>query len=92
MQTSKTSTMVRRGLSTVLIGTLLLLYPLLAGGCKPSQFLQKNACELVNCDYLFFIDDMFPLAAAPSGMGGGEAASGGAMDMGEEEEEGGHMH
>ena len=91
MQTSKTSTMVRRGLSTVLIGTLLLLYPLLAGGCKPSQFLQKNACELVNCDYLFFIDDMFPLAAR-RGAGGGEATAGGAMVMDEEEEEGGHMH
>ena len=87
MQHSTTSTVVRRGLSTVLIGTLLLLYPLLAGGCKPSQFLQKNACELLNCDYLFFIDDLFPLAAAPSGNGGGgEAASGG------EEEEAGHMH
>ncbi len=88
MQNATTSTVVRRGLSTVLIGTLLLLYPLLAGGCKPSQFLQKNACELVNCDYLFFIDDMFPLAAQSG------AASGGAMvmEMEEEEEEGGHMH
>ena len=88
MQHSTTSTVVRRGLSTVLIGTLLLLYPLLAGGCKPSQFLQKNACELVNCDYRFFIDDMFPLAAQSG------AASGGAMvmEMKEEEEEAGHMH
>ena len=83
--------MVRRGLSTVLIGTLFLLYPLLAGGCKPSQFLQKNACEIVNCNYLFFIDEMFPLAAQ-SGAGGGEAAAAGAMVMDEEEEEGGHMH
>ena len=88
VQHSTTSTVVRRGLSTVLIGTLLLLYPLLAGGCKPSQFLQKNACELLNCDYLFFIDDLFPLAASS------EAASGGAMvmEMEEEEEEAGHMH
>lgn len=90
MQHSTTSTVVRRGLSTVLIGTLLLLYPLLAGGCKPSQFLQKNACELVNCDFLFFIDDMFPLAAQSGA--GGEAAAGGAMVMDEEEEDAGHMH
>ena len=88
MQHSTTSTVVRRGLSTVLIGTLLLLYPLLAGGCKPSQFLQKNACDLLTCAYLFFIDDLFPLDEAS------EAASGGAMvmEMKEEEEEAGHMH
>ncbi len=85
MQNSTTSTVTRRVLSTVSIATLLLLYPLLAGGCKPAQFLQKNACELLNCDYLFFIDDMFPLAAAAD-----EVASGGAMEM--EEEEAGHMH
>lgn len=92
MHNATTSTVSRRVLSTVSIATLLLLYPLLAGGCKPAQFLQKNACELLNCDFLFFIDDMFPLAAAPSGAGGGEAASAGAMEMEEEEEGGGHMH
>ena len=59
--------------------------------CKPGQFLQRNACALLNCDMLFFIDDMFPLAAQ-SGAGGGEAASAGAMEMEEEEEGGGHMH
>ena len=56
--------------------------------CKPGQFLQRNACELLNCDMLFFIDDLFPLAV-PSG--GGSGASD-AMDMEDEEEGGGHMH
>ncbi|MCH7685869.1 MAG: hypothetical protein IH899_04170 [Planctomycetes bacterium] len=56
--------------------------------CKPGQFLQRNACELLNCDMLFFIDDMFPLAAQPGGGGGG----GGAAEPSEEEEGGGHLH
>ena len=56
-------------------------------GCKPGQFLQRNACELLNCNTLFFIDDMFPLATQPGGGGGG----GGAAEP-EEEEGGGHLH
>ena len=56
--------------------------------CKPGQFLQRNACELLNCNVLFFIDDMFPLAAQPGGGGGG----GGAAEPSEEEEGGGHLH
>ena len=60
-------------------------------GCKPGQFLQRNACELLNCNTLFFIDDMFPLATQPSGGGGGGGASGD-MDMEEDDEGGGHMH
>ena len=59
--------------------------------CKPGQFLQRNACELLNCNMLFFIDDMFPLAAQPGGGGGGGGASGD-MDMEEDDEGGGHMH
>ena len=56
--------------------------------CKPGQFLQRNACALLNCDMLFFIDDLFPLAAQPGGGGGG----GGAAEPSEEEEGGGHLH
>ena len=55
-------------------------------GCKPGQFLQRNACELLNCNVLFFIDDIFPLAVQSGGGGAPDA-----MDM-EEEEGGGHMH
>ncbi len=59
--------------------------------CKPGQFLQRNACELLNCDMLFFIDDLFPLAVQSGGGGGASDAMD--MDMDEEEEEGGgHMH
>ncbi len=57
--------------------------------CKPGQFLERNACELLNCDMLFFVDDLFPLAV-PSG--GGGAPDGMDMDMDEEDEGGGHMH
>ena len=61
--------------------------------CKPGQFLQRNACELLNCDMLFFIDDLFPLAVQSGGGGGGGGGAADAMEMEEEEEEGGgHMH
>ena len=58
--------------------------------CKPGQFLQRNACELLNCDMLFFIDDLFPLAAQSAS--GGDAGSGGAAAEPDEDEGGGHMH
>ncbi len=57
--------------------------------CKPGQFLQRNACELLNCDMLFFIDDLFPLAAQS---GGGGASDSTDMDMDDEDDGGGHMH
>ena len=59
--------------------------------CKPGQFLQRNACALLNCDMLFFIDDLFPLAVQPGG-GGGGGGTADAMNMEEEEEGGAHMH
>ena len=58
--------------------------------CKPGQFLQRNACELLNCNVLFFIDDIFPLATQSSSGGGG--GSGGAAAEPEAEEGGGHLH
>jgi len=59
--------------------------------CKPGQFLQRNACELLNCDMLFFIDDLFPLAVPSGGGGGGGGGAADVMEM-EEEEGGGHLH
>ncbi|MCH7994479.1 MAG: hypothetical protein IIB57_08540 [Planctomycetes bacterium] len=64
-----------------------------ATGCSfdPMNYLSRNACEFVNCDELFFIEDMLPLSARASE----GAATGGAMvmDMAEEEDEGGgHAH
>ena len=66
---------------------------LFATGCSfdPLNYMSRNACEFVNCDGLFFIEDMLQLSARPEG----EAGSGGGMvmDMGEDEDEGaGHAH
>ena len=70
-----------------------LLFPVLSMGCSfdPLKYFSRNACEVFNCDELFFIDDLFPLSAAPTG----DAGTGGGMDMamGEAEDEGGgHAH
>ncbi len=64
-----------------------------AMGCSfdPLNYMSRNACEFFNCDELFFIEDILPLSARPTG----DAGSGGGvvMDMGEAEDEGGgHAH
>lgn len=76
---------VGRPLATTGILLAGLLVPILAGGCilKPAKYLSRNACEFLNCEELFFITDLFPLSAQPTGDAGG--ASGGG-----EEEEAGH--
>ena len=54
-------------------------------GCSfdPLNYMSRNACEFFNCDELFFIEDILPLSAGPTGDGdGGEA----------EDEDGGHAH
>ena len=66
---------------------------MLATGCdfNPGNYMSRNACEFFNCDELFFIEDMLPLSARPTG----DAGSGGGMvmDIGEDEDEGGgHAH
>ncbi len=64
-----------------------LLFPALGMGCSfdPLNYMSRNACEVFNCDELFFIEDMLPLSARPTG----DAGAGGGMDMGEDEG-GGH--
>ncbi len=64
-------------------------------GCSfdPLKYMSRNACEVFNCDELFFIEEMLPLSARPAG----EAASGGGMDMDmdmdeAEDDAGGHGH
>ena len=64
-----------------------------ATGCSFDllNYMSRNACEVFNCDELFFIEDLLPLSARPTG----DAGSGGGtlMDMGEDEDEGGgHAH
>ncbi len=64
-----------------------LLVPALGMGCSfdPLKYMSRNACEVFNCDELFFIEDLLPLSAAPTE----DAGAGGGMDMGEDEG-GGH--
>ena len=66
---------------------------LFSAGCSfdPLNYMSRNACEFFNCDELFFVEDILPLSARPTGDAG--AAGGMAMDMGEAEDEGGgHAH
>ncbi len=58
-------------------------------GCdfNPVNYLSRNACDFVNCDVLFFVDDILPLSGGPIAVGGGVAAEA----SGDEEEEG-HAH
>lgn len=77
------------------IGACMALFgaALFATACSfdPLNYMSRNACEFFNCGELFFIEDMFPLSARPTGDAG--AAGGTVMDMGEAEEEGGgHAH
>lgn len=66
---------------------------LFATGCSldPVNFFSRNACELFNCDELFFIEDLLPLSARPTG--GAESGGEMVMDTTEAEDEGGgHAH
>jgi len=56
------------------------------GSFDPVSYFSRNACDFLNCNVLLFIDDIFPLSAAPivTGTGGGEPAPA------EPEEDGGH--
>ena len=64
-----------------------LIVPALGMGCSfdPLKYFSRNACEVVNCNALFFIDDLLPLSAAPAG--GPAAEEEPAADDG-----GGHAH
>jgi hypothetical protein len=44
-------------------------------GCSldPLKFASRNACEFLNCDVLFFVDDLLPLSGGP--VEGGAAAA-----------------
>ena len=55
---------------------ILVLTAILATGCRPLKFFSRNACEILNCNTLFFIDDLFPLSAPPM-----EGVPGGAGDQ-----------
>jgi len=48
-----------------------------AAGCSfsPLKFASRNACEFLNCDVLFFVDDLLPLSGGPEESGGDAAAA-----------------
>ena len=72
----------------------LLQFTVLGIACSPNdalKYFSQNACDFMNCDVLFFVEDVFPLSQRPTMSGG--TASGETMEMDAEEEEGGgHMH
>ncbi len=77
------------------IGTCMAVFcaVFVATGCSFDllNYMSRNSCEVLNCDELFFIEDMLPLSARPTGDVG--AGGGMVMDMGEAEDEGGgHAH
>lgn len=45
-----------------------------AVGCSfnPLKYMSRNACDVLNCDVLFFVEDLLPLSARPTL--GGDAA------------------
>ncbi len=78
-----------RTLKTALLTLGCLLLPALGMGCSfdPLKYFSRNACEVFNCDELFFIDDLFPLSANPT-----SAAPAGGSDEEADDDGGGHAH
>ena len=72
------------------VGLFALCATTLVGGCDrfdPVAYMSQNICEVLNCDVLFFIEDVL-------GVSGG-ADGGGAMPMPSEpdsDDGGGHAH
>ena len=66
---------------------------LFATSCSfdPLNYMSRNACEVFNCDELFFIEDMLPLSARPAGNSGSGGETVMVMDE-DEDEGGGHAH
>ncbi len=85
------NSIVTRPLATAALPTVcLLILPGLATGCSfsPGKYLSRNACEVLNCDELFFVEDVFPLSERPmAGMVAGAGEEEAAADDG-----GGHAH
>lgn len=81
-------TQTRRLMKTALC-TALVVLPILGTACSfnPASYFAKNACDVLNCDDLFFIEDLFPLSKRPTSGGGGESAA-----VEEVDDDGGHGH
>ena len=78
----------------IVAAVALLRLPLMGIGCgsfEPASYFSRNACDFLNCEMLFFLEDMFPLSAMPAGAASMAGAGSGAA-MAEPEEDEGHMH
>lgn len=75
---------------TIGVGGAALAAHLFVMGCdfNPINYVGRNACDFLNCDVLFFVDDLLPLSGGPVAAGGGNS---GAPDTGSADE-GGHAH
>ena len=72
----------------IVAAVALLRLPLMGIGCgsfEPASYFSRNACDFLNCEVLFFLDDMFPLSATPASAGSGAAVA-------EPDDDDGHMH
>ncbi len=76
-------------IATIVCGSLCAL-PILGLGCgsfEPLDYFSRNACSVFNCDRFFFIEDLFPLSARPTG-----ALASAAAPAAAEEEAPAHVH
>ncbi len=82
---------IQRGLISSAVVALALQLTILGIGCgsfEMTDYFRRNACDFVNCNVLFWVDDVFPLSArAPAA---GMTMTGAPPAV--EEEESGHMH
>ncbi len=82
--------MKRKSVSrTIVAGAAALGANLYVLGCdfNPVTYFSRNACDFLNCDVLFFVDDIFPLSGGPI-----EASGGVPADSDGDDEGGGHAH
>jgi len=75
---------------SIMVNVVALCAGVFSVGCEFNlvNYLSRNACDFLNCDVMFFIEDVLPLSARP-----GAAAGGGAAAPTEDADEGGgHAH
>lgn len=82
--------MTRKPVIRIAAGLASLGLTLFALGCDfdPTEYFSRNACDFLNCDVLFFVDDILPLSGGPIAAGGDAPIDAGAA----EEEDDGHAH
>ncbi len=71
------------GTVVVFVGMFYTLFFSMGCSFDPLKFAGRNACEFLNCDVLFFVDDILPLS-------GGPVEGGGAAPAESDEAGGGH--